>query len=784
VGSKNEIQRATVQNIINSVVKELAWNPDRKFIYVEQFFFSTFWDQAQDKMRTLLRQLVASGQLEFINGGFVMHDEAAPAFADMLDQTTLGHRFLLSTFNVTPTCQWAIDPFGHSAFNAYAMSSAVSGYNALFFARLSKDDWSHRDATRTGEWIWAASPSSGMSTATYAGILYGGYCTVDGINMDGNNDPVQDDPNLEDVNVGAIVDRVVGIALDALSKIPQGGDGITADVMLPLGCDFNYENAATWFTNTDKLIHYLNLDGRLNAFYSTPSIYAAAKLEAGKSYTLKTDDLFPYNDGDHSFWTGYFTSRPALKAYVRESSALFHSARQLQALSGLPLPADKGRSNPLFALERAMAIAQHHDAVSGTSKQAVADDYALRLSAGRDAAEALVGSALSALTRSDPAATAWARCELLNATLCPALEAGLATVVAVWNQRSSAPPPGYNGSSPATVNLLLPVGLPPGVASWAVSDASGAPLPAQLLPLTPADTALRTQYYGAPLATPINWLALQVPVPLLGFATLFLQPVAAAGAAPATAATPRTPVAPGSGDVTLANGQLALVFDSATGLLKEHQDLQRGGAATPLAQAFLYYNSSRGESGGDDAGQASGAYIFRPNGTSAYPLQPPGTPVALTVARGSVVSEVTQVHAGWASQTVRLWAGARSAVFEYTVGPIPGADGAVPAGLGTEVVTRYSTPLRSNKTWHSDSNGRDSIVRVRDYRASWAYNATVEPVAGNYVPVSVGRAAFLSPLLSLLLVLTHTRCASLPLPPSPPRSMPSSGSATAAQGRC
>lgn len=54
------------------------------------------------------------------------------------------------------------------------------------------------------------------------------------------------------------------------------------------------ENAATWFTNTDKVIHWLNQDGRVNAFYSTPSIYAAAKLETGKTYTLKTDDFMPY----------------------------------------------------------------------------------------------------------------------------------------------------------------------------------------------------------------------------------------------------------------------------------------------------------------------------------------------------------------------------------------------------------------------------------------------------------------------------------------------------------
>ena len=56
-----------------------------------------------------------------------------------------------------------------------------------------------------------------------------------------------------------------------------------------------YENAGTWYTEMDKLIHHVNADGRVNALYSTPSIYAAAKLEAGRTYTLKSDDFYPYD---------------------------------------------------------------------------------------------------------------------------------------------------------------------------------------------------------------------------------------------------------------------------------------------------------------------------------------------------------------------------------------------------------------------------------------------------------------------------------------------------------
>lgn len=40
--------------------------------------------------------------------------------------------------------------------------------------------------------------------------------------------------------------------------------------MLTMGCDFQYSNARTWFKNLDKLIKYVNADGRVNTFYSTP----------------------------------------------------------------------------------------------------------------------------------------------------------------------------------------------------------------------------------------------------------------------------------------------------------------------------------------------------------------------------------------------------------------------------------------------------------------------------------------------------------------------------------
>ena len=65
-----------------------------------------------------------------------------------------------------------------------------------------------------------------------------------------------------------------------------------------------------------------------------------------------------------------------------------YPAHDLLHLSGVGAqsPAETPLGSPLahyhLAADEAMAVLQHHDAVSGTSKQHVADDYARQLAAG------------------------------------------------------------------------------------------------------------------------------------------------------------------------------------------------------------------------------------------------------------------------------------------------------------------------------------------------------------------------------------------------------------------
>ena len=320
--------------VIDTVVDELLKDENRKFIYVETAFFARWWEEQTPERQAQARQLVENKQLEFINGGWCMHDEASPYYVEMIDQTTRGHQWLKKNLGdkASPRATWSIDPFGHSNTQAWLLG-AKAGMQGMWWGRTDYQDFNARKPESKLEWVWQGSQSLGGDASIFAGSLYGtgggGYGSW--FNFDTNGQTmVQDNPERHDYNVDQFVDAFIQ---DALA---QAAETATDHQMWALGNDFNYQNADRWYRNLDKLLHYVNLNGTVNVLYSSPTVYMNAKYasDPNRVWEIRQDDIFPLADGPHRYWTGYFTSRPSLKLQVRRSSAFLNAVRQVREARG------------------------------------------------------------------------------------------------------------------------------------------------------------------------------------------------------------------------------------------------------------------------------------------------------------------------------------------------------------------------------------------------------------------------------------------------------------------
>lgn len=154
----------------------------------------------------------------------------------------------------------------------------------------------------------------------------------------------------------AIVNKFVDVSLQYQNIYA------TNQIMYPMGEDFHYQSANILYKNMDKLIKHVNQrQNKVNVFYSTPSCYLKAIHDTGYVFETKSDDFFPYASDPYALWTGYFTSRPALKRMERVGNNFLQACKQIDVLVG-----NKGKyESSLNKLKEAMGIMQHHDAVAG-----------------------------------------------------------------------------------------------------------------------------------------------------------------------------------------------------------------------------------------------------------------------------------------------------------------------------------------------------------------------------------------------------------------------------------
>lgn len=785
-----------VETILNSVVKSLSENPRRRFIFVETAFFMRWWREQNEFMRSRFKRLVNNGQLEFISGGWSMNDEAVSHYSAIIDQMTLGHKNLYKIFGQCGGINkigWQIDPFGHS--REYASLLSQMGFEGLFLGRIDFQDKIFRQNMQSMEFVWKSSPSLGSyKTDLFTSILPNTYSPPEQFCFDVSC-------NDEQLNRYNIQHKATQFAMMMLK---QAESYATNHTVVTMGMDFNYRDANKWYSNLDQLVDEIQSNQakyKINLVYSTPSCYLKnIHKQTHITWPVKLDDFFPYADSHNSYWTGYYTSRPGLKYQIVTGNNFLQAAKQLSVLANPYTNQDA--VNELEHLQETLGILQHHDAVTGTCKQFVSDDYSRMLAnAMKKAHHSLVTSVAKIIEHNNHVrqfSTSQQQqqqqqqmspidafimkgehifCSSLNASHCQIsekLDRFEKLLIHVYN--------------PASHTVQHYVQIPVRDGRYIVRETGSSanqvtsqqiPIPPPVLRLTSIesrqdygiiDPEVSKEFIFAAILPPLSMatyliekasgLSSRSPSSLLGMSNAQLgynlysghsnQRISSGSSSinnllrrlnapePNNNNIIRRELVSSSGqnEVLFGNSRISGVIDSESGLLSGIQFSD--GRRLPFKQNFFYYDADakfRPE-------KISGAYIFNPMDRGPQRVS---TRAEVEIIRGPVVEEVHQVFSPWCSQVIRIYRHSDYIEFHWLVGPIPiqsdinnmnmQANFNPVTDNGREIISLYETDMKTNGTFFTDSNGRETIRRIRDHRSDYRL-FTTEHTASNYYPIT------------------------------------------------
>ena len=301
-----------VKNILNSVIDELENNDQAVFNWAEVGYLSRWWEDGDVRRQQLMKKHVAQGRIVWAGGGWVQNDEAVTHYRSAVNQMTEGHLFLKEVFeqNFIPNFGWQIDPFGHSASTPIMFS--LMGFKATVTDRVSTSLCLERIAKKEMEFFWVPpfpwnrTKETTIFTHELGLLLYGfpGFMfeSIDGLPPDA---PVTS-KNLWEYH--DLFSGQIDVRANAYS---------TQQLLVPWGNDFMFYNGSVEWMNMGKV-----MQTESDAHYATISSYFAKLASFNITWPTYTGDFFPYVfplsvDGLDSVWSGFYTSRAALKGAIR-----------------------------------------------------------------------------------------------------------------------------------------------------------------------------------------------------------------------------------------------------------------------------------------------------------------------------------------------------------------------------------------------------------------------------------------------------------------------------------
>jgi len=704
---------------LDYMLDKLQLYPNMTFVWAETVFLSMWWSKLSRDRQDTVVQLLKRGQLEIVGGSWVVPDEANPHYFALIDQMIEGHQWLKDNTGIYPVNTWSLDPFGYSAVLAHLYK--LAGFEHMVILRVNTAVKQYLQSRNVLEFMWRTlwnyTKAEEIMTLMMPYMLYNIKYSC------GPNPNICIQFDFRKISGEVSESRAVTVHsgnVDRLAKLLLRQYQLKARlfrhnvVLVPLGDDFRYDRDIEWdqqFKNYMRLFSYMNskADWNVHARFGTVKDYfeevklAMAKLgerrqSAGKFSSL-AGDFFPYTDHSDEFWTGYFSTRPFAKGLCRDLEVFLRSAEILHSLAvGLDtkgLYESSMTSDKLVNSRRNLALFQHHDGITGTSRFWVAEDYERRLEYGIQMSKDVMRSAFGFLLSNkssldqpvnilDPLTV---RMLSPNEHLIHVARAGVKLQV-------------FNNIAHRRHELIHLIVNHQHVL---VVDHEGLPLISQITPV-PVDSSDEEE-----MAT--YMLSFIADLPPLSITSFNISParnssVGCSQTANSTVYTvSRSAKQP---DIVFENDYMKAAFSLRTGLLKAAQIKGKNHFVHSSLQ-FLFYTSRH-----------SGAYIFSPAGPAEEYTD--GQKTLLEVFSGPLFTEVRLVRSfvtHWA-RIVHCDCLLAAAVELNTIVDLTVID-------DKELILRLNSDVQNRNTFYTDQNGFNTMRRQR---------FSTFPVEANYYPAT------------------------------------------------
>ncbi|OMJ81121.1 hypothetical protein SteCoe_18483 [Stentor coeruleus] len=346
--------------------------PDAKFVWAEVYFLARYLQEYPERKPQVISS-IQKKQFEIVGGGWVQHDEATVDFEMALRQTEAGFEYISRELGVEKVkIGWQMDPFGHSSITPALFEKM--GLEVLVFSRI-EDSFRvfyikiQLQNSSNLEFIWKTQ-GLGSKTGIFTHVLNDHYYSPGFLTQLPWEKQCYGQLPANDTGVYNCIQEIEKYVNSSSYKYK------TSHHLMLIGADFYFTDKNFTFDFIDLLSKISELSTNFTIKLSTASEYFDAVLSTNTTFQVYSGDILPLvSPGFRNkprywwkAWTGFYSTKPYIKKMIYDGQKIVRFGEIIKT---------SWKNEKIMAYE--INLGTHHDAITGTMREFVYEDYIIRL---------------------------------------------------------------------------------------------------------------------------------------------------------------------------------------------------------------------------------------------------------------------------------------------------------------------------------------------------------------------------------------------------------------------